>query len=109
MEQETDNELLINLLSKNRLEKYLLFTNNDISKSIELYNLNLKLSESLYTPLSYFEIFLRNTCNDELKKELGDYWFDNEKVMISGNKIKDSKVLDKINKAKKKLYKIKKD
>ena len=81
MEQETDNELLVNLLSKNRLEKYLLFTNNDISKSIELYDLNLKLSESLYTPLSYFEIFLRNTCNNKLKKELGDYWFDNKKVM----------------------------
>lgn len=108
MEQETDNELLINLLSKNRLEKYLLFTNNDINKSIELYNLNLKLSESLYTPLSYFEIFLRNTCNDKLKKELGDYWFDNEKVMISGNKIKDSKVLDKINKAKNEVIQNKK-
>ena len=95
-----NNELLINLLSKKRLDKYLLFTDNNINKAIELYNLNLNISKSLYIPLSYFEIFLRNTCNNKLRKELGDYWFDNKKVMISGNKIKDKKVLDKINKAK---------
>ena len=104
----SSNELLVNLLNKKRLDKYLSYTDNNISKAIELYNLNLKLSESLYTPLSYFEIFLRNTCNDKLKKELGDYWSDNKKVMISGNKIKDKKVLDKINKAKNEVIQNKK-
>ena len=92
-----NNELLINLLSKKRLDKYLLFTDNNINKAIELYNLNLNISKSLYIPLSYFEIFLRNTCNDKLKKELGDYWFDNKKIMYGNNQKEDKRAINKIN------------
>ena len=108
MKPETNNELLINLLNKKRLDKYLSYTNNNINKAIELYNLNLSISKSLYIPLSYFEIFLRNTCNDKLKKELGDYWFDNNKIMGGNNHNEDKKAIEKIEKTRKDVIQDKK-
>lgn len=103
-----NNELLINLLNKKRLDKYLLFTNDNVDKAIKLHDLNLKLGESLHTPLAYFEIFLRNTCNDKLKKELGDYWFDNKKVMGGNNHNEDKKAIEKIEKTRKDITQDKK-
>ena len=105
-----NNELLINLFIKQkRLDKYLLFTNNNINKAIELYNFNLSISKSLYIPLSYFEIFLRNTCNDKLKKELGDYWFDNKKIMYGNNQKEDKRAINKINMVREEIILEKKD
>ena len=85
-----------NFVSKVRFNKYLLYSNNDNARAVELYNINLKISSSLYIPLSYFEVILRNFCNEKLKKEVGDYWFDNEKVIISS----DNKTIKKITEAK---------
>jgi hypothetical protein len=71
------------LLSKERLEPYLLISNNKY-EVLELYNININLSQSLYSVLSYFEILLRNSCNNKLKKEVNsDWYFDND--LLSGN------------------------
>ena len=52
---------LIKFLSEERLDKYLKYTDNDIKLAIKLYELNIEISKSLYLPLNYFEIFLRNS------------------------------------------------
>lgn len=99
---------LQNFISKERLNKYLLISSNNINIAMELYKINLEISNSLYIPLSYFEIFLRNFCNDKLKKELGEYWF--ESNILYGNNIKKGQwAIDEITKVKNKIKKSKKD
>ena len=84
-----------NFLTENRLKKYLLFTNNNIKRSLELYDLNVKVSESFYTLLCYFEVFLRNFCNEKLIKEIGENWFDN-KILKGNNKNKSQKTIEEM-------------
>ena len=95
-------------LTKDRLEKYSLFTNNNINKSLRLYELNLEISESLYTLLSYFEIFLRNFCNEKLMKEINDNWFDS-KILKGNNENKSQKTIEEIEKTKSKVIKYKEE
>ena len=87
-------------LSKYRLEPYLLASNNDKDKAIELYNYNIEVSKQFYSLLSYFEIILRNVCNNKLIKEVGEFWFDNRNVVIGDNPNKSRKTLEKINETK---------
>ena len=95
-------------LTKDRLEKYSLFTNNNINKSLRLYELNLEISESLYTLLSYFEIFLRNFCNEKLMKEINENWFDS-KILKGNNENKSQKTIEEIEKTKSKVIKYKEE
>ena len=97
-----------NFLTENRLKKYLLFTNNNIKRSLELYDLNVKVSESFYTLLCYFEVFLRNFCNEKLIKEIGENWFDN-KFLKGNNKNKSQKTIEEIEKTKSKIIKYKQE
>ena len=97
-----------NFLTENRLKKYLLFTNNNIKRSLELYDLNVKVSESFYALLCYFEVFLRNFCNEKLIKEIGENWFDN-KILKGNNKNKSQKTIEEIEKTKSKIIKYKQE
>ena len=95
-------------LSKERLDKYLQFTNNDIRKAVKLYELNIEISESLYLPLNYFEVFLRNHCNNKLVKEIDSNWF-NANILLGNNKEKGQWAINKIKEAKSKIIKHKKE
>ncbi|HSQ97695.1 MAG TPA: Abi family protein [Rickettsiales bacterium] len=92
-------------ITDERLKTYLDFVNNDKVKAIELYEWNTKISESLYIPLSYFEVVLRNVCNEKLKKELGKNWYLNAKILSGNNAEKGQWALDRIEEAKSKIQK----
>ena len=65
---------LQNILSKDRLSRYLLACNNDKRKTLILYRLNLRLSQEIYAVLHFFEIAIRNSIDDKLKINLGSNW-----------------------------------
>lgn len=77
-------------ITKDRLKTYIDNTGNNEAKAVEFYEWNTAISESLYTPLSYFEITLRNVCNERLRKEFGENWCSNNNI-LSGNNIEKGK------------------
>ena len=80
-----DRAQLEKYFSQNRLEKYFNIYPDNEPKSIYLYESNILLSQSLYTPLSILEVALRNKINAELCKKYGkqDWYSDwyKDKVM----------------------------
>lgn len=71
------NESLEISLSRERLEKYLDETGQDLDASIELYEKNTRLSEAFYTPLQCVEVCLRNQINVKLSTAYGELWYQN--------------------------------
>jgi hypothetical protein len=61
-------------ISKPRLSKYLQISDGDVRKALQIYNWNTRLSQSLYFPLQYWEITLRNKLNDFLIFKYGPSW-----------------------------------
>ncbi len=101
-------EKLETYLSKERLNKYLELADGNKEKAIKLYELNLNISESFYILLSYFEVFLRNFCNNKLIEEVGENWFDT-KILNGNNKNKGQWAINKIEETKEKIKKRKKE
>ena len=62
-------------LSEERLKTYLNFTNNDNKTAIELYELNIRISNAFNYPLEIFEVMLRNSLNSILIKYYGNEWY----------------------------------
>lgn len=71
------NEALEITLSRERLEKYLDETGQDLDAAIELYEKNTRLSEAFYTPLQCVEICLRNQLNRQMANTYGELWYQN--------------------------------
>lgn len=95
---------MIDYISENRLKPYLTKTNNNnLDDALDLYDWNIKLSESLYSSLCYFEIILRNVCNRKLIKDFGIDWLYNNEILSGDNKIKGQWAIDEINKTEKKI------
>ncbi|MEH2257742.1 Abi family protein [Nostoc sp.] len=67
------------IFSEPRLATYLKAANHDEQQALELYKLNLRLSESIYPTLCILEITLRNRISGVLVKHYGDTWFDGYK------------------------------
>ncbi len=64
-----------------RLRRYYDATNGDTQKAIQLYNLNMKLSQAFFLPLTVFEVTLRNRINHVLSNYFGDSdWIINQKT-----------------------------
>lgn len=97
-----NNIIIIELLSIERISTYQNLCDND-DIALTLYDWNIKLSESLYTPLNYFEIILRNACNKELTKEKGKLWYLNNTLMSGANPIKGGYAKTEIQRTYKKL------
>jgi hypothetical protein len=70
------SDALFSVLSEKRLSTYLNIANQDQKRALELYKLNIRLSESLYPLLSIFEITFRNRLSNFFVKEFGETWFD---------------------------------
>jgi hypothetical protein len=64
-------------ISSERLSRYLRAANADLKTAIELYELNLRLSQGLFGFLHGYEIALRNSMHDQLTHFYGQpNWYD---------------------------------
>lgn len=69
------------------------------------YNtINTELALNFLIP-NYFEIILRNSCNNKLIKEFGEEWYKNNVLLNGDNKDKGKWAIKEINKAKEKILK----
>ena len=71
------------ILSPERLQRYLIAAGSDTRKTMTLYRLNLNLSQEVFTFVSCFEVALRNAINKELTARLGSDWL-RDAVMTGG-------------------------
>lgn len=62
------------ILSGERLQRYLLACDNNTRKTMTLYRLNLNLSQEVFTLLSCFEVAVRNAIDRILTERLGENW-----------------------------------
>ncbi|MDR0423110.1 MAG: hypothetical protein LBH46_00800 [Rickettsiales bacterium] len=99
-----DYEVLESCLSKDRLNKYLLLTNNDKEKAVLSYENNIEVSKNLYPLLNHFEIILRNYCNSKLIKEIGENWYLSN-ILDGENKEKGKWAVNEVLKVKNKIKK----
>ena len=77
----TDLELALSL---ERFERYLAWAGGDRERAIELYTLNTRISESLYTPLQSLEVALRNRIHVVMTEALGcEGWFHQAGVLLN--------------------------
>lgn len=63
-----------NILSQDRLNRYIEACRQDTRKAMSLYRLNLQLSQEVFTLLSCFEVALRNAIDRELSSRFGANW-----------------------------------
>lgn len=82
------NEALEKTLTRERLEKYLQATAQDLDAAITLYEKNTRLSEAFYTPLQSLEICLRNCINHQLASIYGEDWFQNGRPGLSNDSLR---------------------
>lgn len=71
-----DTRELDDILSLERLKRYLDAAGNDRALAYRLYAHNTSVSESLYTSLQMLEVALRNRFHDTLTQAHGEFWFD---------------------------------
>ena len=62
------------IISPERMHRYLLACANNSKKAMTLYRNNLKLSQEMFTIISCFEVALRNRIDKELKRQFGNDW-----------------------------------
>lgn len=62
------------IISRERIDRYLLATGGDTRKAMTLYRYNLQLSQELFTLVSCFEVALRNAIDKHLTATLGADW-----------------------------------
>lgn len=63
-------------LSLERFARYVDWAEGDRTRALELYTLNTRLSEALYTPLQVLEIALRNRIHTVLEAAVHERWFE---------------------------------
>lgn len=71
-------------LSLERFGRYLSWAAGDRDLAIQLYTLNTRLSEALYTPLQTLEVALRNRIHTVLADSRGETWFERDTGMLIG-------------------------
>jgi len=75
-------------LSIERFARYVKWADGDKQRALELYSLNTRLSESLYTPLQALELAFRNRINAVMNAAFSDRWFDVEEIITVVNQRK---------------------
>lgn len=81
---ETDEEIEL-ALSYERFSRYLGWAGGDRARGLELYALNTKLSESLYTPLQMLEVVLRNRIHAVMSERMHPGWFQDGGFLLLEN------------------------
>ena len=69
-------------LSAERFARYLEWRSGDQARALELYALNMQLSEALYTPLQILEITLRNRIHAVLTEARHEHWFEDDGYLL---------------------------
>lgn len=69
-------------LSLERFNRYLEWRSGNHALALELYALNTKLSEALYTPLQILEITLRNRVHIVLTEARHERWFEDDGFLL---------------------------
>lgn len=55
------------IISQERMHKYLLACNNESKRAMTLYRYNMRLSQEMFALISCFEVALRNRIDKEMK------------------------------------------
>ncbi|HSV87421.1 MAG TPA: hypothetical protein VLH61_02140 [Bacteroidales bacterium] len=102
-----DNKAIVErIISKERLEPYLNYHKNDLSKAIAHYKSNILISESFYPLLAVLEIGLRNSIDYQLTKRFyGKEWYDNKEFVKIATRFQ----IDRISQARTNIYSEKKE
>ena len=101
-----NNTIVERIISKERLEPYLKYHNNDLSKAIAHYKSNILISESFYPLLAVLEIGLRNSIDYQLSKRFNDIeWYDNKDFVKIASRFQ----IDRISQARTNIYSEKKE
>jgi hypothetical protein len=72
-------------LSLERFSRYSTWAGGDRIRAIELYTLNTRISEALYTPLQTLEVALRNRVHSVMTAARHETWF-NDENFLTGDK-----------------------
>lgn len=72
-------------LSSERFARYLNWAYGDLEGALELYTLNTRVSESLYTPLQMLEVSLRNRIHAVLSDAFHERWFEEGNFLVVQN------------------------
>lgn len=62
------------VMSPERMRKYVTACANDTKRAMTLYRYNLKLSQEMFAVISCFEVTLRNKIDKEMKSHFGNDW-----------------------------------
>ena len=63
-----------NIISPERMRKYVDACSHDTRRARSLYRINLRLSQEMFAIVSMFEVSLRNRIDKEMKNVHGDNW-----------------------------------
>jgi hypothetical protein len=69
--------LVANIISQERLTKYMIAAGGDAEFSLKLYGWNIQISEAFFPVLSAAEVCLRNTVSARLIQVYGHRWWEN--------------------------------
>lgn len=78
----------VNVISEDRLQKYLKAAGYDDQRALKLYGWNIQISEAFFPVLSASEVCLRNIISERLLMLYGETWWENESFLtqIDGGK-----------------------
>lgn len=79
------NTSLEEVLTRDRLEKYLEAASGDLDHALSLYERNSRIAEAFYTPLQTLEICLRNRIHRNLSLAYGSRWFEANSVPLQSD------------------------
>jgi hypothetical protein len=79
---DSDFQEICTVFSSERLQPYLDQSEN-ITDVLEIYRINILFCEALYPSLQTFEIALRNTIDSALKRNYGEDWCCNGKLILN--------------------------
>jgi hypothetical protein len=79
---DDDFQEICTVFSIERLQPYLDQSEN-ITDALEIYRINILFCEALYPSLQTFEIALRNTIDSALKRNYGEDWYCNGKLILN--------------------------
>lgn len=68
-------------LSTERFERYLAMCNNNAHSAIDLYSINVLLSERLYCGLHMLEVTLRNVIDNALSSAYHSEWYNDDTIV----------------------------
>lgn len=90
-----NNSIIVNIISKERLQPYLIHHSNDQVKAIQHYKSNILVSEAFYPLLSILEIGLRNSIDLQLSKKFNDKnWFENREFIKIASRFQINRISD---------------